>query len=252
MSRQTLMKSILLLCGSGFCSLMLLCVCQAHDSPDAANVQDDASQERAFPKFGQFAAEWSDDLWVPREARRFPQHIRSIDDTDWQLRMLALHEVVSEGKEAVPFLIERLQNGEAHERILAAQALGYLAKHTSWEPLLAALRGDEDPAVQLYAADALGMRGDAELAQRWADFGGEIRNRDVRRHMGYAEERGDAAIEDAIVERLTNWDPEQINSAEVGQPAPEFELSTVGGETVKLSDFREKKNVVLVFIYGDT
>jgi peroxiredoxin len=34
---------------------------------------------------------------------------------------------------------------------------------------------------------------------------------------------------------------------EVGQPAPEFELQDQHGATVKLSDFRGKQNVVLVF-----
>jgi peroxiredoxin len=36
-------------------------------------------------------------------------------------------------------------------------------------------------------------------------------------------------------------------SAEVGELAPDFELSNQHGETVKLSDFRDKKAVVLVF-----
>ncbi|MEY4714593.1 MAG: hypothetical protein RIQ37_923 [Actinomycetota bacterium] len=36
-------------------------------------------------------------------------------------------------------------------------------------------------------------------------------------------------------------------SAEVGELAPDFELSNQHGETVKLSDFRGKKAVVLVF-----
>lgn len=36
-------------------------------------------------------------------------------------------------------------------------------------------------------------------------------------------------------------------SAEIGELAPDFELSNQHGETVKLSDFRGKKAVVLVF-----
>ena len=35
-----------------------------------------------------------------------------------------------------------------------------------------------------------------------------------------------------------------------GQAAPDFELSDVRGERIRLSDFREKKIVVLAFLRG--
>ena len=43
-----------------------------------------------------------------------------------------------------------------------------------------------------------------------------------------------------------------MNSAVIGKPAPDIAMPTFGGETIRLSDFRGKKAVVLVFIYGDT
>ncbi len=36
----------------------------------------------------------------------------------------------------------------------------------------------------------------------------------------------------------------------INQSAPDFELTSVGGEKIRLLDFREKKNVVLVFLRG--
>lgn len=130
--------------------------------------------------------------------------------------------------------------------------LGYLGADAPLQPLLNSLRDDPDAAVQLYAADSLGMRGDADDGNRWSDFDDKIRNRDVRRHMQYATERAGAPIEPSIVDALTDWNPATMNTAEVGKPAPLFELSTVDGQSIKLADFRGKKNVVLVFIYGDT
>ena len=41
-------------------------------------------------------------------------------------------------------------------------------------------------------------------------------------------------------------------TAKVGKPAPGFTLETVAGKKIDLSSFRGKKNVVLVFVYGDT
>jgi len=43
-----------------------------------------------------------------------------------------------------------------------------------------------------------------------------------------------------------------MNTAVVGKAAPEFELTDATGKTYKLTDFKGKKAVVLVFVYGDT
>jgi peroxiredoxin len=43
---------------------------------------------------------------------------------------------------------------------------------------------------------------------------------------------------------LAPWQPTTVK---VGDPAPDFELKSADGNTVRLSDFRGKKNVVLAF-----
>jgi cytochrome oxidase Cu insertion factor (SCO1/SenC/PrrC family) len=44
--------------------------------------------------------------------------------------------------------------------------------------------------------------------------------------------------------------PTDLNRIKVGQAAPDFTLEAVDGKPVALSDFRGKKNVVLVFYRG--
>ena len=56
----------------------------------------------------------------------------------------------------------------------------------------------------------------------------------------------------AVVETLKRWNPATIDSAIIGKRAPDFELTSATGETIRLSRFRGKKAVVLVFVYGDT
>lgn len=44
--------------------------------------------------------------------------------------------------------------------------------------------------------------------------------------------------------------PADLNRVQAGQPAPDFTLESRKGEPVKLSQFRGKKRVVLVFYRG--
>ena len=44
--------------------------------------------------------------------------------------------------------------------------------------------------------------------------------------------------------------PTDLNRIKVGQPAPDFSLEDAGGKAIALSEFRDKKTVVLVFYRG--
>jgi cytochrome oxidase Cu insertion factor (SCO1/SenC/PrrC family) len=44
--------------------------------------------------------------------------------------------------------------------------------------------------------------------------------------------------------------PTDLNRVKVGQPAPDFSLEDANGKTITLSEFRDKKTVVLVFYRG--
>lgn len=43
-----------------------------------------------------------------------------------------------------------------------------------------------------------------------------------------------------------------MSEIRLNQPAPDFELADIHGKTVRLSDFRSRKNVLLVFNRGFT
>ncbi len=44
--------------------------------------------------------------------------------------------------------------------------------------------------------------------------------------------------------------PTDLNRIQAGRPAPDFTLEDAGGKPIALSDFRDKKTVVLVFYRG--
>jgi hypothetical protein len=196
--------------------------------------------------------QYAEEGWAEKPRSRSQRYLRPADDKGWQTRMRALQAVVSTGQPSIRPLLNALESGDDSLRIFAAQALGYLGSSVPVEPLLRAAREDKVAAVRLYAVDSLGMRGDAAKTVPWESLRKREKNPDVRKHIGYAIERKNTPVEKKVVQTLTAWNLQTMNTAIVGKPAPDFELTSAGGRAIRLSSFRGKKAVVLVFIYGDT
>ena len=216
-------------------------------TPDkaAASVQDSA----AGKLLADFETAWKESNW--EKNFRGIMYMLKTGVGEWKSRMTTLRSLVVLGEEAVPALTKALDSEHSPTRVLAAQALSYLSPLADLDRLKMAAENDKTPAARLYAVDALGTSGKGSTIE-WKGFGGLERNRDVRKHMSYAMWRADNAISSDVITTLKDWDPATIDSAKVGSPAPDFTLNTIDGKPVKLSDFRGKQPVVLVFIYGDT
>jgi len=218
----------------------------------AAPLRGEDAPQSANDLLARFSQDWNENLWEHKSRKRPHGYMRPLDDRGWQTRMRVLRELVLRGQDAVGPLLEVLKGGAAHERVLAAQTLGLLAPDVPPEPLLSAAQTDKNSAVRLYAVDALGMRGSATTAVEWDLMRKQARNRDVRKHIGYALERKDVPVASEVAAVLRDWNPETIDTAVLGQTAPDFALTSVNGEMVRLSEYRGQKAVVLVFVYGDT
>ena len=215
-------------------------------SPIAATAPQQ-SEEKILP--------WNGDAWSEGwGAKGSANYMRPLGDGGWKTRMLALQKAVKGGDKAVPALLTELENGSTEGRIFAAQALGFVPAKAAKDQLLTALENDKSAAVRLYSADSIGMNGlGEELKSQLEELRNKERNRDVKKHVSYVLGRGAEAIEPDVIKDLANWDAaENLDTAKLGKPAPDFELAALNGDSVRLRDFRGKSPVVLVFIYGDT
>lgn len=199
-----------------------------------------------------FAASWDDATWVPERGLGAKQYMRPLDDPGWKARMRVFQALVATGKASVAPLVDALREGSTAERILAAQALGYLAEPAASEALAHAAEHDPEAVVRLYAVDSLGMLEGDRHAELFARLAEKESNRDVKRHLAYAIARGDAPLDPAVARQLVEWDERQLDSTQEGQSAPDFELLALNGQRVRLSDYRGRSAIVLVFVYGDT
>ena len=182
---------------------------------------------------------------------RGKNHIRATGDAGWKVRAETLQQLVAGGAASIPAIEQALTSKDAPTRILAAQAIGYLAPMADIEMLTKVAKTDTEPAVRLYAVDAIGMSGKGKNVD-WDALAKNEKNRDVLMHINYAKSRGAKGVEQSVTASLAAMSNKSIDSAKVGQPAPEFTLNSVDGTKFSLSQFKGKQPVVLIFIYGDT
>lgn len=179
-------------------------------------------------------------------------HMRPLDDRGWKARVTALKGLVRLRREAATPLVRALDDGDDELRVFAAQALGFVGDAGVVGRLERTLADDKVPAARLYAADALGMIGGLRPKPLFERVEAEDPNKDVRAHLRFALERKGEALPEKVREDLRGFDLSRLDTAEVGKTAPDFTLTDALGQSYRLSDFRGKKAVVLLFIYGDT
>lgn len=208
-----------------------------------------APQDTVAELFSKFETSFDDDQWE-HEFRR-TKYMRVPEDNGWQSRMHLIQAAVKQGSAALPAIMKSLESDHVPTRILAAQTLSYLAADADTDAIITRFSQEQDAAVRLYLVDTLGMSGKGESVD-WPSLTGKERNRDVRKHVNYAKERKGARVNEEVLKRLANWDATRINTAKLGKLAPDFSLTGLDGKPYRLSDYRGKQPVILVFVYGDT
>jgi hypothetical protein len=172
-------------------------------------------------------------------------------DPGWKVRMEALVRLARLGPATVPVLVEALHKGEPLTRELAAQALGLFAEPGTRSGLDRAL-ADPKPGVRIYAILALSMLGKLPRTERYEQI---LRNDPsddgVRPMMAAALAREDRPNAAHLRKLLADYDLRHMDSARLGEMAPDFTLMDFSGKKYRLSHFRGKKTVVLRFILFD-
>lgn len=186
--------------------------------------------------------------WQPLQARA---SMRPLEDAGWKARLEAVQKFAHAREKAVPVLTAALTKGDNDTRVFAAQALALLPNPDAKAALVDALK-DERAAVRLYALDALSMLGKVPDEEPYRTLRQKDANRDVRSHAAFAIERDDRPAPEAVGQLLRDYDLKKTATAKVGENAPDFTLASATGKEIRLSEFRGKKPVVLVFVYGDT
>jgi HEAT repeat protein len=168
---------------------------------------------------------------------------------DWKVRMESLVRLAKIGPAAGLVLIEALRDSKPATREFAAQALVLFADSTA-KPALERALADPTPGVRLYAIQALSMLGPLPRTKENERILTKDTIYGVRPMMAAALERADRPNLAQMRKALADYDLRTMDSARLGQTAPDFTLMDYNGKTHRLSQFRGK-TVVLRFILFD-
>ena len=170
-------------------------------------------------------------------------------DPGWKVRMEGLVSLVKASPAVIPVLVDVLKNGPPSIRDFAAQVLAVDADPSTRPALVEALGNPDGGVSRIYAIKGLSMIDRLEPTQepyRW--ILAEDPDWWVRRYLAWAVERDDSVTAAAAIRQaLTDYDLSRIDTARLDELAPDFSLSDAFGKTYRLSDFRGKRAVILVF-----
>jgi hypothetical protein len=167
----------------------------------------------------------------------------------WKTEMRCLVALAKAGPATVPVLLDEPKNGTPDSRAFAADALGFLGD-ASAQPGLAQAIDDKEHLVRDRAIRSLGSLGLLEPTPENRQIAEKDTSWGIRNEMTFALTRDDKPNPGAIRKAFSSYDLTQMDSAHLDKPAPDFELADTTGKTWRLSDFRDKNPVVLVFLIG--
>lgn len=169
----------------------------------------------------------------------------------WKTHMECLVALAKVGPEAVPVLLDALKTGSPDNRVLAGEALVFLA-NPSARPALVKAVDDKERDVRLFGIRSLARLGRLEAKAKYREIAAKDASAGVRFEMTFALTRDDKPDPKAIRKALASYDLTRMDSAHLNNAAPDFALADTSGKTRRLSDFRGKKSVVLVFLLTTT
>lgn len=174
----------------------------------------------------------------------FPPIVENFDK-GWKDRVALEYQIINTAD--LKSLRAALKDKSAFVRAIAARALGILGDKASAEALAELVKSDPEYFVRIRAVDALGflkMKPDViELAKKDKNAGVQWTARIAAGHLKVDWDDG-AQVRQAYAAGIKR---EQMGSAQVGKPAPDFSAQTSDGKPFRLSSVLGKKPIAIYF-----
>ncbi len=242
-------------CRNGIVILVLLLVSQNSNSTQS-NLPEDNMENKVsqiINKVEEFSFNPIVNGFTKEPALNNTDGVANLNDKAWRVRLLAIRDLVKLGEEAVPAIIKQLENDDPHVRHVASFVLGLRQTEDSEKALMDLVEQENDPVVRSQIVMSLGRLNSQDSLPLLENLAKNDPSRDVRHQCDLSIYRiknyqGDLAkLRNAYAE----LDESEFNQIQVGKPAVDFALQDTDGNTWRLSDFKGKQDVVLIWIFAD-
>ncbi|MCF6311055.1 MAG: redoxin domain-containing protein [Verrucomicrobiales bacterium] len=223
-------------------SLLLSSIASAQASPSIADTISKISQH-----------DFHDAKSMTHDRQLKKSGIADLDDQDWKVRTLALRDFVKAGDTGIPDLITALAHQDPQVRYLAAAALGIQASQKAIPALEETLQSAKESIVRSQAAISLGLIGSKQALPDLTKALNSDASRDVIHQCElsiYQIQTGQKASP-ALREAYASLDESTFETLQLNQAAPDFSLLDSEGKPWKLSDYKGKKTVLLIWVFAD-
>jgi alkyl hydroperoxide reductase subunit AhpC len=179
--------------------------------------------------------------------------IADLSNHDWQVRSIAVRDLVRAGNKNVKEIIKGLNDKSMHVRQVSAMALGILKSNEAISSLEQVVRQDKITFVRSQAVIALGqIEAKSSLALLRETLKTDP-SRDVKHQCELAiyQIEKQMGTTDKQLSAFLSLDEKTFNTIHTGSIAPDFLLEDTEGKEWRLSQFRNEKWVVLIWVFAD-
>lgn len=179
--------------------------------------------------------------------------IADLDNDDWRVRLLAVRDMVRAGIKNVNKISKGLSDQSIHVRQVSAMALGILKARETISSLEQVVLTDENVMVRSQAVIALGQMESKQSLDLLRKKRMEDPSRDVQHQCELAiyQIEKQMGTTDKQLSAFLSLDESTFETVKEGSIAPDFELEDTEGKEWQLSEFRDKKWVVLIWVFAD-
>ena len=179
--------------------------------------------------------------------------IPDLDNEDWRIRLLGVRDLVKAGQVSMDEIIAGLKHKDKHVRQVCAMALGILSAEEGIEGLEQVALEDTITMVRSQAIISLGQieaSGSLELLNKIKE---EDPSRDVVHQCELAIDQIEKKMGTSkeLLNAFLSLDETTFNTVQTGEEASDFELTDTEGNPWRLSDYKNKKWVVLIWVFAD-
>ena len=179
--------------------------------------------------------------------------IADLNNMDWKVRLLAVRDLVRAGNNSVEEIKNGLVDPNIYVRQVSAMALGILRANNATVELEKVVINDKNAIVRSQAVIALGHMVSKQSLELLRTKQKDDPSQDVRHQCELAvdqieKKKGTTEMQ---LNAFLSLDESTFESAQEGSRSPNFIMDDTDSKEWKLSQFRDKKWVVLIWVFAD-